>query len=1252
MDGAWRTISVALKADASDLVRGTATASAAVKKFGADSERTLRQHDQSVQKTGTRWRSIAGGIAGGIAIIGIALGLSLHEAIAWESAFAGVAKTVDGTTAQLADLEDGLLSMANRLPATRVEIAGVAEAAGALGIQRGAILAFTETMVGLGEATNLTADEAATMLAQFANIMGTSQTQFESLADTLVNLGNNGASTEKQILDLALRLAGAGATIGLTEKDVFALANAMASMGIDAELGGGALSRVMRKIETAVAGGGEKLLGFAKASGMSAAEFSKAWESDPAAALQTFLESMQDVQEAGGNMYGILADLGIKGSQDVDVIGRLISGADGLATSFADAESASGALATEVEKRYATAESQLKMFRNRVTDVARVVGAQLIPMMLSALKAAEAFGRWLIGVGVAASERLGGAWSDLRQAGENVVNLMSTLAEGGKLVGGALAQLAGAFAIQGITTFADIVERTTNVLSDHSYAVYLVAGAYGALKVAPKGAVAAGVVWDVITSGAHRAAASMAILRTEMQFFAITQGLTKPAAAMASLRSSIVRVATSSVSAGNIASGAFAGIAIGAGAATIAMNAWSREGEKAANAWLAALADTNDPTTFEGGLDYLLEANAEVQRLQAKLNELDGTGIGSLRELPEKRRLMGEIATATAEVDKFNPKILNMYTGITKLEKASGLTQAEIKNLADRAGVDLADAFDKGGKAGKELQAEYERSIAAAEEWGISTADAALMSADQLQLVEEQVGRITAAGEAAESAWSQWSSILNNTDDPVDPEAVKRSEEMVQDARDRVTEAQKEAAAGGQTAEEAERTASALGDARDALVEATESHADLLATDSPLNADKVKKFYEDRLAEAEAFATNMNTAIEAGYDPQLLAKLMAAGPEAAGPVLEALVEDTSGAYVESINNAEEALEGFTEFAVRQAQLTQRAIEIGTREAAEQLGTAMAIEQQSMLDPNLTGAEIASRLGISAEEAQSVIATFNLDVKVDANLDTAEQQINEFNAADRVTDIVALAMLDVADEDLSELERRERVTEIVADAITNDAELSLLGLSEERVSEITALAITSYATDALDTAAGQGWIATMVAQAITREAEDAIQILIRDRWITVTVDEVRGRSYNSDYTSVGGKDNSENRWGGLYAFASGGITQAHVGVGTRYKWAEPETGGEAFIPRLGNRWRSIGILGQAASWYGMALTPKQANQAPPPPPVPYGGALVRSITAAPAAGRDAPLIGEFHQHGIEPNQRKAMREAQIALGTYG
>lgn len=62
-----------------------------------------------------------------------------------------------------------------------------------------------------------------------------------------------------------------------------------------------------------------------------------------------------------------------------------------------------------------------------------------------------------------------------------------------------------------------------------------------------------------------------------------------------------------------------------------------------------------------------------------------------------------------------------------------------------------------------------------------------------------------------------------------------------------------------------------------------------------------------------------------------------------------------------------------------------------------------------------------------------------------------------------------------------------------------------------------------------------------------------------------------------------------RWGGIATHARTGLLRdADVYSTTEpalYAFAEPATGGEAFIPRRGNRARSLAILEQAASWYG-------------------------------------------------------------------
>src|SRR5690606_24266013 len=212
-------------------------------------------------------------IANSAGILGAAMlagfGAATKAAVDWESAFAGVMKTVDETaTTTYADLEDGLRELAQTMPATHEEIAGVAEAAGQLGIAADDVVDFTETMIQLGVTTNLSAEEAATSLARIGNIMGTSASDVDRMGATIVELGNNSATTEREIAEMATRLAAAGRQAGLTESDLFAIASTMTSVGVEAEAGGTAMSKVFTAIGDAVRSGNEDLEVFAEVAGM------------------------------------------------------------------------------------------------------------------------------------------------------------------------------------------------------------------------------------------------------------------------------------------------------------------------------------------------------------------------------------------------------------------------------------------------------------------------------------------------------------------------------------------------------------------------------------------------------------------------------------------------------------------------------------------------------------------------------------------------------------------------------------------------------------------------------------------------------------------------------------------------------------------------------------------------------------------------------------------------------------------------
>jgi TP901 family phage tail tape measure protein len=156
----------------------------------------------------------------------------------------------------------------------------------------------------------------------------------ERFSATLVALGNAGASTEAEIVAMAQRLAGAGKLIGASESDVLAMANAMASVGIEAQLGGGVMSRVMQRMYGDVKKGGEGLDNLAKVAGVSSKDFATAFETDPVRAVDMMVQGLSRVKDEGGNVMDTMDSLGIKGTEETGVILRLAGAGDLLADSL------------------------------------------------------------------------------------------------------------------------------------------------------------------------------------------------------------------------------------------------------------------------------------------------------------------------------------------------------------------------------------------------------------------------------------------------------------------------------------------------------------------------------------------------------------------------------------------------------------------------------------------------------------------------------------------------------------------------------------------------------------------------------------------------------------------------------------------------------------------------------------------------------------------------------------------------------
>ena len=325
----------------------------------------------------------------------VALGTTAVKAsMEFESAFADVQKVTTATCEEFAQLSSDIKSMSTRLAASTTDIAAVVTSASRLGIQTDKLMDFTEVMINLGNSTDMAADEAATSMARFANIMGMDQSLFSNMGSTLVALGNNYATTESEIMAMAQRMAGAGKQVGLSEAQVLGFSAALSAVGIEAQMGGSAFSKALVKMEVASATGGQALDDFAKVCGMTSGQFKTLWDNDPAAAFQAFILGLAQMDEAGISAIAVLDEIGISEIRLRDTILRATNATELFSNTQATANAAWNAnteLTTVAEKRYATTASKLTNLKNTAMLFAQTIGDDLNPTVQKMITGIQSF---------------------------------------------------------------------------------------------------------------------------------------------------------------------------------------------------------------------------------------------------------------------------------------------------------------------------------------------------------------------------------------------------------------------------------------------------------------------------------------------------------------------------------------------------------------------------------------------------------------------------------------------------------------------------------------------------------------------------------------------------------------------------------------------------------------------------------------------------------------------------------------------
>ena len=374
----------------------------------------------------------------------VMLGKEMYgNAVEYESAFAGVKKTTEATAEEYDTLYSDLLHLSETNPTGFTEAAGIMEMAGQLGVAKEELTAFTESYIKLQETTNILGEDGAEDLARFLNVTEKTSSNIERIGGVIVGLGNNNATTEREILSMATRIGATGDLAGFSAREILGLSAALSSVGINAEAGGSAAGKLMKKMQLAAEVGGtaqERLaaagyeyesglefvnalssmkkgdiaeiasslgttvdavqeLGnswlsleqFSEVMGISGKDFLKGWKEAPAQSMLKFFQGLGNL-ENGNSVLAQLAEMDITEIRLSNLVAAMAGNSELLQAALEEAyrqydmNPENNAMNEEVAKRYETTESKNEMLKNKLNNTMADFGQNLVDALQPALE--------------------------------------------------------------------------------------------------------------------------------------------------------------------------------------------------------------------------------------------------------------------------------------------------------------------------------------------------------------------------------------------------------------------------------------------------------------------------------------------------------------------------------------------------------------------------------------------------------------------------------------------------------------------------------------------------------------------------------------------------------------------------------------------------------------------------------------------------------------------------------------------------
>lgn len=308
----------------------------------------LRANEQAIENVRYAARDTAvyyGAITAGL---GTLVSAAVQAGIAQERAFADVKRTAQGTTQDLAELRKAYTDLSTQKVVTPfADLAKIGTLGAQMNIPTKDLKDFTTAVAEFSTVTEMDVEAATTAFGRFGQMMGGLQESskgagdgYKILANQVADLGAKSVATEPEIANMMVSIAAQGKSAGFTQNQILALSSTLSSLAIPKEWARGSLQRIFNSINAAAAEGGDAMHTYARAVGVTDAEFQKLWRDDPNKVFQGILQNLAGISDKVQKAQAI-KDLGFKNVRDVELLSRMSNSVGLYVEQLEEAERAS-----------------------------------------------------------------------------------------------------------------------------------------------------------------------------------------------------------------------------------------------------------------------------------------------------------------------------------------------------------------------------------------------------------------------------------------------------------------------------------------------------------------------------------------------------------------------------------------------------------------------------------------------------------------------------------------------------------------------------------------------------------------------------------------------------------------------------------------------------------------------------------------------------------------------------------------------